>query len=193
MGWLFYDSLHYKPNGEVDRKKECDSLFGERYTILKSVMVGTVHYAAIRNVDTNSVTAAITLTSADKKRGWNFGYKGMSEDCGPCEAKCPKSILNLLTPTDDDFANAWRDRCWAYHVQVKEQKASPLVFNKLPIGARVTWTVPSDRFLHFARGEKTVLTKYKLSTNERPFWLCVSKHVRLAPKYVNTSDIELLA
>jgi len=193
MGWLFYDSLHYKLNGDVDRKKECDSLFGERYTVLKSVMVGTVHYAAIKNNETNSVIAAITLTSADKKGGYNFGYKGMDEGCGPCEAKCPKSIFNLLTPTDNDFANSWRERCREYHAQADEQKKSPLAFHKMPVGTKVTWTVPNDRLSSFNEGEKVVLEKRKRSARDRAFWLCSSRFVRIAPKYVNISDIELIA
>ena len=193
MGWLFYDSLHYKPNGEVDRKKECDGLFGERYTVLKSVMVGTVHYAAIRNNETSDVFAAITLTSADKKGGYNFGYKGMDEDCGPCETKCPKSILNLLTPTDSDFANSWRKRCREYHAQADELKKSPLLFRKIPVGTKVTWTVPHNRFSSFNEGEKVVLEKRRRSTKGKAFWLCSSRLVRLAPKYVNASDIELIA
>ncbi len=30
---------------------------------------------------------------------------------GPCEADCPQSILDLLTPTDRPYAVKWRARC----------------------------------------------------------------------------------
>ena len=48
MGWTFYNSTHYKPNGSVDRKTELESGFVEGYTVLKSSMVGTVYYGAIK-------------------------------------------------------------------------------------------------------------------------------------------------
>lgn len=55
MGWTYQHAEHYK-NGKIDRRAECDSYFMEglnagHYEILKSRMIGTVYYAAIRNVD----------------------------------------------------------------------------------------------------------------------------------------------
>ena len=41
----------------------------------------------------------------------NFSYKDMSEDMGPLYSDCPESILNLLTPTDNKRALAWRQKC----------------------------------------------------------------------------------
>src|SRR3546814_8395448 len=35
----------------------------------------------------------------------------MDETVGPCASKCPASILSLLTPTESQWANAWRARC----------------------------------------------------------------------------------
>lgn len=32
---------------------------------------------------------------------------------GPYEDDCPRSILDLLSPTDNEYANAWRARCRA--------------------------------------------------------------------------------
>ena len=32
---------------------------------------------------------------------------------GPCETDCPASILDLLTPTDKEYALDWRARCRA--------------------------------------------------------------------------------
>jgi len=42
----------------------------------------------------------------------NFGLKDMDETCGPYYFDCPKSILNLLTPTDNEHAKDWRKTCW---------------------------------------------------------------------------------
>ncbi len=35
----------------------------------------------------------------------------LDETCGPNEASCPSRILALLTPTDNAYALAWRERC----------------------------------------------------------------------------------
>jgi hypothetical protein len=73
-------------------------------------MVGAVYYAAIRNNQTGEVWAAVCLTSSSKK-DVQFCYKDMSEEMGPVESKCPAGILNLLTPTTDEYALKWRERC----------------------------------------------------------------------------------
>jgi len=42
---------------------------------------------------------------------YDMGYKDMDESMGPCASECPERILNLLTPTDHEYALAWRQRC----------------------------------------------------------------------------------
>ena len=37
----------------------------------------------------------------------------LDENMGPCEADCPASILDLLSPTDNKHALDWRERCRA--------------------------------------------------------------------------------
>ena len=57
----------------------------------------------------------------------------MSEDMGPCESECPLAILDLLTPTTDEYALDWRKRCRAF----AEQRCS-----KLPLrtGDKITFS-----------------------------------------------------
>lgn len=43
--------------------------------------------------------------------GYTFGYKDMTESMGPCESRCPGTILDLLTPTTEEYAIEWRKRC----------------------------------------------------------------------------------
>lgn len=133
MGWTSYHATHYKQNGSIDRKAECDAYFLEglnrgHFEVLKSALVGTVYYAAVRNLkryagkDENGngiyedaadqpVWAAVFLTQIDSGNYFNFYYKDMGEDMGPCECDCPVSILNLLSPTDSKWALEWRERC----------------------------------------------------------------------------------
>ena len=96
MGWTSYHATYYKRNGSIDRKAECDAYFLEglnrgHYEVLKSAVVGSVYYAAVRNLkryvgrDENGnyiyedavnepVRAAVFLTQTDSKDYFNFYY-----------------------------------------------------------------------------------------------------------------------
>lgn len=141
MGWTYYHATEYKPNGTVDRKAECDKLLSKPishpFTILKSRMVGTTYYAAVQTEDENHlpyVAAIVILThgSAGGDRYYNFGYKAISEESGPTAADCPKSILNLLTPTTNQWANEWRKRC--------QEKMDKTKLRDLPVGTKIKFT-----------------------------------------------------
>lgn len=137
MGWTFYRAAYYKPNGQVDRKAECDELFeGE---IIKSAMVGTTYYAAVRNKQ-GEVWAAVVLTKTNNRDYDNFGCKDMDETMGPCYYDCPVSILKALTPTDNETANEWRETCWQKH----NAKRSPTALNNLPIGTKIRYNYGSE-------------------------------------------------
>jgi hypothetical protein len=55
----------------------------------------------------------------------NFGYKDMSEDMGPYEAKCPLRVLGRLTPTDSEWANDWRARCREHAEKAAKPPVAP--------------------------------------------------------------------
>lgn len=136
MGWTFY----HVDKWDLDRKAEIDKMFNwsdgnKSVEVLKSAMVGTTWYGALRvdNGESVEVTAEVVLTAMDSKEYCNFGYKEMCETCGPHEAKCPVGILKLLTPIDSEWANQWRERCWKYH----ESKKSPDALKNLPYGAEI--------------------------------------------------------
>lgn len=184
MGWTFYNSIHIRPNGTVDRKKEVDNEFTrEGLTVLKSTMVGTVYYGAIKQEKTGVVFGLVVLTSSYKKGGYNFGYKNIDETCGPVEDRCPLSILNLLTPTDYKHANDWRERCREYH----KQKKSPTSFANLPVGTKVIWTIPYEYFSVGSKGDKVELVKKKLGRGHA-YWYNPRGNWRIRPKYVDMVD-----
>jgi hypothetical protein len=141
MGWTTCNAKYYKNDGKVDRKAECDALYTwetdvKEISVVKSRMVGSVYYGAIR-VHMKSgdipdiVTGTVVLTnSGEYKNDWfNFGYKSIGEDMGPTESNCPKSILDLLTPTDNEFAIAWRKRC---RENLGKKKLSSLPSRRIP-------------------------------------------------------------
>lgn len=181
MGWTSYHAEHYKSNGTIDRKAECDAYFLEglnrgHYEVLKSAMVGSVYYAAVRCLtryvgkDDNGkaiyedaeglpVWAAVFLTSTNAKDYFNFSYKDMDETMGPCERSCPVSILKLLSPTDSEWANEWRTACY----RKAEQKKSPTSLSNLPIGSKIQYT----------RGDGEIVELVKCAAAyqfKRPFW-----------------------
>lgn len=187
MGWTAYPANFFKKNGSVDRKAECDSYSGltDRYNVLKSAMVGKVYYAAVKDGVTESVFAVVFLTQVDNGE---FFYKDMDETMQPCYYKCPKGILKLLTPTDNEYANTWRKTCHEYH----EEKKSPKLFKNLPEGARVMWTVASDGWSHgIEKGDKIKLQKIKKPHSNRYVWMLDNGFI-INPKYIGQDEYELI-
>lgn len=121
------------------------------YNVKKSTMHGSVYYAAVENLvryagrDENGEAiyesvpenerktwAAVFLTSVDSRDYFNFSYKDMDESMGPCECDCPLSILNMLSPTEDEWALAWRQRC-------REKAQDKNTLGKLPVGSIIEY------------------------------------------------------
>lgn len=143
MGWTSYHAEHYK-KGQVDRiaeiKKICtsDSKENGSWFPLKVIAVGSTVYAAVerkRPTGEHFVYAEVFLTSVNSKDYYNFSYKNMDETCGPYETDCPASILNLLSPTDNEFAKEWREKCRQNLADKKAKKEDPNALNNLPIGS----------------------------------------------------------
>lgn len=133
MGWLFttYDKLLYeKVNKKELVEKEINK---EDYDILKSRMVGSTYYAAVKEKATEKVYGLVVLTSYEEY-GWyfEFGTKFIDETCGPVKDDCPMSIIKLLTPTDSEWANEWRERC-------RKKAESKGWDKKLEYGAKVKY------------------------------------------------------
>lgn len=179
MGWTWYRATRYFPNGGIDRRAECDAYFMEglnrgHYEVLKSAMVGTVYYAAVKKLkryegynengdcifldlppEEQIVFGAIFITSTRNMECYNFGYKPMDETMGPGECKCPKSIIVLLSETDNLYALHWRQKC------LERCNGKPGI-GKLPIGT----------VIEFQRDGETVrLKKHKPAYQfKTPFW-----------------------
>lgn len=131
MGWSFQSVM-------TDRKEFIKKLYDWETDEKKVEPIdigreGNTYYVAIKVTNkldnTERITANVVLTH-ERNDYYNFGYKAIGEDFGPVEAKCPMRILKKLTPTDKEWANNWRTKCWKYH----GRKAA---LNKLPIGTRI--------------------------------------------------------
>lgn len=192
MGWTSYHATHYK-KGEIDRKAECDALFNTdmvswdnnnvigKFEVLKSCIVGSTYYAAIKRTkfatetepEDSIVFAAVVLTSINNKDYYNFSYKDMDETVGPYQYNCPKTILDLLSPTDNKYANEWRAKCH----DVLKKKKSPDKLNNLPVGSVIKYTRPN--------GEEMMLFKHPAGYQfKRPFWMLKDKTGYVSPKHI---------
>ena len=105
MGW---SGTGCKTIAELKSEIKCDFLGRCK----KISSVGTVIYAAVEKKDGSGVFCYIGKT---RKEGKELFVKDMDDTMGPTDAKCPDSILNLLSPTDNDIAIAWRERCKTFN------------------------------------------------------------------------------
>lgn len=111
MGWTVAD---YRPPGESHEEFFAREVLGERYEILASAHIGGIggtFYAAVREKLSDEVWALVVATTG--RPGSSFGWKEMEESMGPVESECPTEILDLLSPTTEEHALAWRARCRA--------------------------------------------------------------------------------
>lgn len=157
MGWTEYCANCYK-NGRVDVKRECDEkIIDTRYfEIVKSVLKGATWYGAVKEKKTGRVMGVVIKTSVKNNSYYNFAYKIIEETAGPYDYDCPKSIIALLSETDNEWAIAWRKKCL-------EKKRKNLL-NDLPIGTTIKW-VDSN-------GKEHTYYKHKAAYQfKRPFWM----------------------
>ena len=189
MGWTSYNATHYLKNGKVNCKAEVDSMFtqeehdgpdykGNTYhypkmEVVKSAMVGSTYYAAVRTTNSETgydkIWGAVVLTSTKKDDGFNFGYKDMSEDMGPCYYDCPKRILDLLSPTDNEYALNWRRKCY--------EKLSKPSLSKLPIGTRIRYKLWNGKEIEAYKHDAAYQFK-------RPFWMLADGSGYISTKYI---------
>lgn len=103
MGW---SSIYTGRLTSQEKKQRIDRVrTWENEEVVKSCMVGTTYYAAVRRKDDGVVYAVVALTQLEEGE---FSFKDMPE-------KCPIGILKLLSPIDDKLAQEWRKRCLENH------------------------------------------------------------------------------
>lgn len=122
MGWtsiyvkeLMYNAKTktYNRKAFLDKEYTCEN-YEYKWEVLKSAMVGTTWYGACRRTNLKTgksiVYGETILTAIDNME---FFWKEVSEDMGPYTIECPIGILNLLTPTENPYAQQWREKCKA--------------------------------------------------------------------------------
>lgn len=165
MGWLFMRDL----GGHSTPRTYLDNQFtyvrdDHRLTVLASSMAGSTYYAAAERVESLGdrqvfAIVCLTKTSTGARDGCTFGYKDMTEHMGPCESECPTSILDELTDTDSEYAQAWRERCRANIVQRRLRNAKPT--------PKPGQTIVFDEPMRFSDGKERTRFEVVLNTKGR--------------------------
>lgn len=142
MGWTVYRRRPADPRAELRSLVTRYGPDGSRRP-LADAFVGSTWYAAVEDITPDGashVWAAVFLV----KRGKEFGYKDMCESMGPCEDRCPKRVLDLLTPLDETYPHVgyaadWRARCRS---NLAGPKRSPLQDGAL-VSFQAPYALPS--------------------------------------------------
>lgn len=171
MGWDEFRASKWK-HGQIDRKAEVDnyltwfkydetkqpSKMVKSVTVAKSRMVGSTYYGAINvwtnkdGVISNEYVGVVVLT---KTRYSHISIKVMEETMGPCYYDCPKSILDMLTPTMNELAIEWRAKCY------KKADSPKGKIGKLKVGSVISFPAPFDTRAGHKEGETVKLYKYR--------------------------------
>ncbi len=170
MGWSATNTK------EVNKKKavEKEILYGSK--IVKSVMKGNIYYGAIK--DGEEIFAVVIPVKTTVKNYFNLTYRIIHESEGPIYHDCPESILNVLTPTDSEWANEWRKKCREY---LKKKKQ----FENIKFGQKVEITL---------NGEKMILIKHPPAYQfKKWFWMKEDNHTYINKKYVTPENAKIIA
>lgn len=120
MGW----TCAYKGRNESTKE-----FFAKRFNpnleiVDTSVINFRECYMALRNKEEGSVFAFVIMLEFTGDAHFNFCYKDMDETMNPHLYNCPERILKKLTPTQNDSAQKWRDKCFEV-INSKRQKPKP--------------------------------------------------------------------
>ena len=199
MGWLYMSrggmGEHASPKTYLDAQftYDCpgtDETPARKCRVVQSVYTGRVYYGAIEPFGVDGkpvcVTAVICLVrwNPSAKDGMIFGYKDMGESCGPCEAACPRSVLECLTSTSHPYALDWRRRCYR-RLGLKERKIEDGDLIRFPCPLEFSDGSKLAEFLVSKQGRKIVLSapdgrgRYTISRLlEKPFEIVRKPKVR---------------
>ena len=181
MGWtsVFLDRGFSKT---ISSKKKKEFLDGEFSIgddkILKSSMVGNTYYAALETTrrDTNErfVFALVVMTSVS---GSEFSFKEMDESMMPYQFECPVGILNLLSETDSEHANDWRNRC-------HELRKNKTLLDKGKLDDQIK--------IKDSSGKDRLLTYTLTSTNGTKKWVDKQTNTYFNKSFILEREIEFL-
>lgn len=101
---------------KYDKKEQEELVFSRLISLINGKVidhkvVNSVLYAAVEFPGEGVSAVIVPYEMVKRGREYELLYNIMSETVGPVERKCPLKILNLLDPTEHEYAKNWRDRC----------------------------------------------------------------------------------
>lgn len=161
MGWDYHHEV-----APYNRRTICRSNIGNGYEVVKDAVVGTTYYAAVKSPRDGKVGAVIILTKIDRNGYCNFGMKWLGEEDGPFKCECPKSVLDALSPTDNESAIEWREKCRANKKDTTLKDA--------PVGTKLKVTLKN--------GEVRTVVKMAPEYQFKSWWLLVEGTITYIPR-----------
>lgn len=117
---FFEDTCNYtNEDGSYGRVLDCKARLDTAYIAYE-----------IKRKDLPSEVVGVVCLTKYVKDYYNFGYKDMDETMGPYSYDCPKAILEKLTPTTNEYALKWREKC-------KEKLAKNEEAKRLKVGDKI--------------------------------------------------------
>lgn len=151
MGWTSFSDCRAMTPGQILEREFTGGNDHGHWSIVDQSTRGSVWYAVAKFTATNGAVAYYGRVCLFSRKNGEFAYKDMTEDCGPCEAKAPLRLVNMLdqlapiAPDDDSmgkkWAREWRARCRAYAAKQKTKK--PAIGQSLQYAGK-TYTVTGD-------------------------------------------------
>ena len=113
MGWTFNCSRSFGKKELVAELRQ-QARFGECQRMIKSSAVGNHHWYVAEILATGERYIGLDLMqSGYPDHGW--GYKDMTEGCGPCYYDCPLGFLDLVPNVPEPYGAEWREKVRAHH------------------------------------------------------------------------------
>jgi len=168
MGWTFLDKVPGQsireffaeemngeyPDGSVGRVLDC---------AVVNMREAYIAYERVWPDGRREVRAIVCLLSFRPRDEFNFGYKDMGEEMHPYYYNCPERILRLLTPTGNESALRWRQKCWE---NVRARQARP----KLRKGMVIRFAEPVRFNNGDIESEFRVIDPRRLLVTDRSGW-----------------------
>lgn len=107
MGWTYTNRSDSQTDREFFTKE-----FSSCNIVDMSAPIKSTIYVVLENKKAlGDLFAVVILTQWCRKDHYNFGYKDIEECMGPYSYDCPIRLLDLLSPTESEYANEWRKLC----------------------------------------------------------------------------------
>jgi hypothetical protein len=143
-----------------------------QYRLLDCATVRSVFYAAVEitepDKDRKFVTAFVFMLKRVPKAadGFNFGWKDLTESCGPYATDAPAKILDLLTPVEEiwpdpessshKYAAQWRERC-RKGIDIRKRRPRLKAGDKLTFVNKLRFTTGAEHRVFVLHNPKTYL------------------------------------